>query len=123
MYAAIGRSEEGGPIGDVEKAMIGSLILAPYNRLASEVVSLKEGHFSSRENWLIFDAVMHSKHPEASLVTVSLHQKHPGGHWGVLVGECLSDTLVEDEAVVAAANAIRGAGVARAAAARLERTR
>ena len=108
MFAAIARYADGGPIAAVEASLIGTLILSPINRLDEWVSGLRAQHFSDPDLGRVFEEVMAAKHPEAVLVAESLHSKSPGRPWAALVSGCLSDTLVDDEAVSEAAMAVRG---------------
>ena len=125
MYAAIFRHQEGGPIDCVEKALLGTLILAPYLRLGSCVSSLLPSHFSNPDNAAIFRSVMKLRRPEAVLVVADLDAGgapvSPTGGWATLLGEAMGEALVDDEAVEEAAKAIKEDHVRRSREARMRR--
>lgn len=127
MYAAIWRHLQGESIEAVEKGLIGTLIMAPYLRLGAVIEALKPEHFLSQNNATMFRSVMRLKRPEIALVVYDLDSHgHPIGNvggWATLVCETLECALVDDDAVMDAATAIREAATRRASAARRARPR
>lgn len=125
MYAAIRRHQEGGPVDAVEKAFLGTLIMAPYLRLGAAVGAMTPAHFSNPDNGAIFRSVMKLRRPEAVLVAADLDANGaPVASrvgWATLLGEALGEALVDDEAVDDAAAVIREAHVRRAREARMRR--
>lgn len=125
MYAAIFRHQEGGPIDAVEKALLGTLLMAPYLRLGAAVGAMTPAHFSNLDNAAIFRSVMKLRRPEAVLVVADLDASGSPvgskGGWATLLGEAMGEALVDDEAVDDAAAVIREAHVKRAREARMRR--
>jgi len=125
MYAAIFRYNEGGPVAAVEKALLGTLIMAPYLRLGAAVGAMTPAHFSNPDNAAIFRSVMKLRRPETVLVLADLDANGPPagatGGWASLLSEALGEALVDDEAVDDAAAVIREASVKRSREARMRR--
>jgi hypothetical protein len=125
MYAAIFRHQGGGPVDAVEKALLGTLIMAPYLRLGSCVLSLLPSHFSDPDNAAIFRSVMKLRRPEPVLVMADLDAGGAPvgttGGWATLLGEAMGEALVDDEAVEDAAKAIKEDHVRRARETRMRR--
>lgn len=125
MYAAIERYRDGGTIDGVEKALLGTLMLAPYLRLGAAVSALRQEHFSNLNHAAMFRSVLKLKRPEAILVMADLDASGPPvgstGGWATLLGQALGDALVDDDAVEDAAMVIKEAAARRAREARARR--
>lgn len=125
MYAAIFRYRDGGTVEAVESSLLGTLMVAPYLRLGTNVANLRPDHFSTPNNAAIFRSVMGLRRPESVLVLADLDKNGPPvgatGGWATLLSEALSDVLVDDEAVEDAATVIKEAAAKRAREARARR--
>lgn len=125
MYAAIFRYRDGGTVEAVESSLLGTLMVVPYLRLGTNVSALRPDHFSTPNNAAIFRSIMKVRRPEPVLVMADLDAGGPpvagAAGWASLLGESLSDVLVDDEAVEEAASVVKEAAAKRAREARARR--
>ena len=105
----------------VEKALLGTLLVAPY--LTERCSSLKASDFAEPLRGRIFAEIVElGDFADANMLVATLEAKNvhpPGGRgWGEAVGKMLDNYFVDDDAVVRYTQKIKEAAIGRRLSAR-----
>ncbi len=108
-------------VARVERALLGSLLVAPY--LSERCQALKPADFSDPTRGRVFIELLElGEFADANTLVLALEHKNvrPSGNkgWGVEVGKLLEDYCITDESVSHYAQKIKEAAIERRLAAR-----